>query len=194
MKSIKTLTILFLVLLATAQTVVADEFCELGIFFDEAATTRGTTAAPGTTVHAYLIMMTESAPIQLMDFRQHSLFIPGATDCWTEIRGGGINHHIPWSDEDLSLEITWDIPLLVDGTAVLADIYIPITSEISIMIFAECHTFGHVTGQTNTVDWIHCTYCDMMPPNLTIAAVINADYEPVSAENSEWSVIKRLYR
>jgi len=190
----KTIMIVFALMLVVIQPAAANEFCELGLFFDEAATTRNIAASPGTTVHAYLILLTDGDPIQLTDFNQYTLIVPNFTDCWTEIRGGGINTHVPWSGEDLGLEIHWDIPYLVDGSAVLADLYIPITDENTIMFLAECYTFGNIVGETSTVDWSHCTYCDMMPPSLTIAATVNGDHEPVGSEGDSWSSIKRFYR
>ena len=59
-------------------------------------------------------------------------------------------------------------------------------------IFAECNAFGTVDGMP--WGWQHCTYCDMMPPQMTTAAVINSAHIPIGTEIGTWAEIKDLYR
>ena len=166
--------------------------CELGIYFDDGGWIRGIAAAEGSVAHAYLVLA-PAAPRQLTSFQQ-MIDVHNATGVWAETRGGGVNAHVPWGDSDLSLEVAWSVPYLVDGPTVIADLYIPVGAAYPILIFAECWAFGEIVGETGYVGWGHCTYCDEMPPQMTIAANINDGHIPIENEGMSWSAIKKVYR
>jgi len=180
--------------LAAVQPVSADDDCEIGIYFDEDATIRAVDADPGTVVHAYLALSLPAGQVYLTDLMQMPVETWNVPDSWVEVRGGGVNNHVPYGGGDLSLEITWDTPYPVDGVTVVADFYIPIEDTDPIPIFTACHTIAHGEGDPVVLIWNHCTYCDIMPPQTTIAATINSDYVPVRSERGAWSDVKAMYR
>ena len=187
----KLVPLLWAVLIAVMPA-VADDFCGIGLYFDEEATLRGIDADVGSVAHAYLAMSIFDGPVQLTEFVQDMIHVEGIDGCWTEFRGGAVNTHVPWFEGDLAMELHWDTPYPVDGVTVLADLYIPIEDDQPVRIFVTCYTWGSFLGGQN---WSmeHCTYCDEMPPQMTLAATINSDHIPVENEESTWSAIKRIY-
>lgn len=178
-----------LLLYLTAVPALAQIDCEVGIWFDDGGWIRGIDAESGSTVHAYVVLAPEDGPLQLTGFLQ-MLDADNTDGAWAEVRGAGVNTHTPWGGGDLTLDVVWETPFVVDGPTVVADLYIPVGTGI-ITLFATCDVFGETTG--GWVDWQHCTYCDEMPPQMTRAAQINGGV-PVDLDSASWSAVKSLYR
>ncbi len=181
-------------LLAGSGPALADDDCGIGIYFDEAATIRAVDAAPGTVVLAYLALSVPEGSLQLTGFSQMLIHVWDVPDSWVEIRGGGVNDHVPYGGGDLSLEIVWDTPYPVGGVTVVAGLHIPIDDTDPVLIFTSCHASAQTEGPPGDIHWQHCTHCDEMPPRTTLAATINSDHVPVRSECGTWSDIKAMYR
>ena len=179
-------------LIFVAFPAAADPDCEIGVFFDEAGTLRGIDAVAGSVAHAYLILSPTDGPVSLTRFNQ-VLEAYNADGTWLEARGGGANIHASWGGSDLSMELIWTTPFTVDGPVVVADLYIPVDTADTIIVYAECSAFCE-TELGGTMTWTHCTHCDLMPPSMTVAATINSEWVPVGNETTTWSAVKAIYR
>jgi hypothetical protein len=181
-----------LLILLIAATAAADPIGFVGIFFDESATTRSIEAAPGETVHAYLIITPYTGSLAITDLIQPNIYV-GLPGCTVSIRYGGVNLAVPIHVEDLTVQAQWSAPLVITGPTVIADILIPVATTSAVPIMTECWCSAENTLTVEFWNFEHLTYCGLMPPPYTEAAWINGA-EPVAEEESNWGDLKRLYR
>lgn len=193
------LVVLFFSFTSIAQ--LADD--NIGIYFDESATTNGISASGPSQVHAYVVITgcTLSNPLVYF-WGGVKIDAPYSV----QLRGDGVNTHslIPDGDGVVQIEATFNSPLEIADAVVVADLFVEISSSEEVQIWCERNFspggFAYEMQGAGSEPWEVVRLWQNTDPGAApgplwpwFAACING-VPPVENAAVSWDEIKSLYR
>ena len=210
----KVLAVLMIVLGCVGSAGAAGSF---GFYFDEAGTVKSVNASVGETVTAYLVVhdggyshtaiwwalngvgvahfspsdslpLSESLPFSVTLL--HGGIDIGAGSCWNPL--------FPGYDGLWCPGVVFSEPIVIDGTAVLAELEIDVLSADDLGIFHHSLYLSMGIDELTSRSYEASTACIRLAgwedEGGFLSATINSDVEPLATDETTWGSLKALYR